>query len=216
MTAVPILELDRFYFHFKSLLFSGFKASLVVNSDNGEASVTLTAGLGPLNNCKVVRKKKRSPSYLRRLDKRRNDRNNVVANEEIAEKVNSSDNVDAAADEFIATTVTETPQFIAEEVITAGETVSDEVTMEIEAVKATSVDGKKQEKTGCDEDTIENDAVEAASSLDVGAEKQERRFWLCIFHGCIDNTTLEDLQCSCCGDECQVVEYDSEVEYEPD
>ena len=60
MTAVPILELDRFYFHFKSLLFSGFTASLVVNSENGDASVTLTAGLGPLNNdCKVVNKTKK-------------------------------------------------------------------------------------------------------------------------------------------------------------
>ena len=76
---------------------------------------------------------------------------------------------------------------------------------------------EKQEKTVRDVDTMEKEAVEAtSSSLNGAAEKQERRFWLCIFHGCIDNTTLEDLQCSCCGDECQVVEYDSEVEYEPD
>ena len=189
MTAVPIIELDRFYFHFKSLLFSGFKASLVVNSDNGEASVTLSAGLGSLNNCKVVKnKKKRSPSYLRRLAKRKNERNDA-ANEETAEKVVTSENVAAATD-------AETPpQSLAEEALNTGE------------------------DTICDDDIIENEAVEATSeeSADKQAEAVEkRRFWLCIYHGCIDNTTLEDLECSCCGIECQVVEYDSEVEYEPD
>ena len=91
MAAVPVFELDQFYFHFKSLLFSGFKASLVVNSENGEASVTLTAGLGPINNCKVVKKnkKKRSPSYFNRLEKRRNDRKNsdvTIQDEAVAEE----------------------------------------------------------------------------------------------------------------------------------
>ena len=100
MTAVPILELDRFYFHFKSLLFSGIKASLVVNSEDGEASITLTAGLGPLNNCKVVKNKDKK--YLRRLEKRRNDRNDAVADEDIAEKVITSENVGAAAEDIIS------------------------------------------------------------------------------------------------------------------
>ena len=91
MAAVPVFELDQFYFHFKSLLFSGIKASLVVNSENGEASVTLTAGLGPINNCKVVKKnkKKRSPSYFNRLEKRRNDRKNsdvTIQDEAVAEE----------------------------------------------------------------------------------------------------------------------------------
>ena len=200
---VAVIELDRLYFHFKSLLFSGFKASLAIEADNGNASVTLTAGLGPVNNCEVVKKKKkqRSPSYLKRLEKRKNARNKLLVadteDEVTAEKVATSEMEDAAAE------VQET------------ETVSDESTVENEAVEATpEVGTEKQEKRDHDED---NEAVEAtSSSLNGAAEKQERRFWLCIFHGCIDNTTLEDLQCSCCGDECQVVEYDSEVEYEPD
>ena len=93
--------------------------------------------------------------------------------------------------------------------------------MENEAEEVMSVDGVgKQNETVCDKNTMKNEAAEA-TSVDSAAVKQEetaekRRFWLCIFHGCIDNTTLEDLECTCCGVECQVVEYDSEVEYEPE
>ena len=67
-------------------------------------------------------------------------------------------------------------------------------------------------------DKEEENTAEKATTYSSVAEKQpetERRYWLCIFHGCIDNTELEDLECSCCGIECQVVEYDSEEEYEP-
>ena len=196
MAAVPIFELDQFYFHFKSLLFSGFKASLVVNSENGEASVTLTAGLGPINNCKVVKKnkKKRSPSYFNRLEKRRNDRkSSEVANQDeaVAEKV-----IVSTDDVATENKVDESPSLSADEAVTV------------------AVDGSSEEMV----DKEEINKAEKATPNSSGAVKQpetERRYWLCIFHGCIDNTELEDLECSCCGIECQVVEYDSEEEYEP-
>ena len=101
---VAVIELDRLYFHFKSLLFSGFKASLAIEAENGDASVTLTAGLGPVNNCEVVkkRKKQRSPSYFKRIEERKNDRNKLVVadteDEVTAEKVATSEMEYAAAE----------------------------------------------------------------------------------------------------------------------
>ena len=132
---------------------------------------------------------------MRRLEKRRNDRNDAVADEDIAEKVITSENVGAAAEDIVSasTSVTETSQSIAEEALNDEEKICDNNEIENEAVEATLVDGAEKQA----------DAVE------------KRRFWLCIHHGCIDNTTLEELECPCCGLECEVVEYDSEEEYEP-
>ena len=68
-----VQELDGFYFHFKHLLFLGYEATLQVNSKNGKASVKLTAEIEAMENCKVV-KRKRSPSYYNRLEKRKKER----------------------------------------------------------------------------------------------------------------------------------------------
>ena len=78
--------------------------TLAIEAENGNASVTLTAVLGPVNNCEVVkkRKKQRSPSYFKRIEKRKNDRNKLVVadteDEVTAEKVATSEMEYAAAE----------------------------------------------------------------------------------------------------------------------
>ena len=75
--AAAVHELDGLYFHFKHLLFSGFKADLQIKSENGNALASLTAEIKLVNDYKVVRKKKkRGPSYFNRLEKRKQARNN--------------------------------------------------------------------------------------------------------------------------------------------
>ena len=73
-------EADSFVLKFKNLWHAGVKATLTFQSDNGEAFVTLKAGLGSLppppnqaGHAHVHRGygRHRSPSYLRRQDRRR-------------------------------------------------------------------------------------------------------------------------------------------------
>ena len=72
MAGVTFEEIDSFVFKYKQLLVNGFKASLDLEAQDGEAFVTLKAGLGCFQNIRppftyadCVRSS-RSPSYYRR------------------------------------------------------------------------------------------------------------------------------------------------------
>ena len=85
------LEPSSFLTKFKHLCSSGYEATLQLKSLNGHASVTLDVKLGfvqvtstaPSVNNSSARKRKRSPSYYRRQELRRNARKspNVKVNE---------------------------------------------------------------------------------------------------------------------------------------
>ena len=72
-------EIESFFMKFKTLLYSGFHATLTMESNMGEAFVCLKAGLGSVNvpsssESKVQpyqKSKHRSPSYRRRQERRR-------------------------------------------------------------------------------------------------------------------------------------------------
>ena len=183
---VAVIELDRLYFHFKSLLFSGFKAS-----------VTLTAGLGQVNNCKVV-KKKRSPSYFKRLEKRKNDRNklsSVVADTEdevTAEKVATSEMEDAAAG-------------VPEQVVVDKQNGGNEA----EQAMQLPIDANYMESTENVVTDVNADAVAPAEKAAIenaeDAEKQpmKRKKWLYCEHGCVIEWRSTET-CNCCtNDSCQ-------------
>ena len=74
--AAAVYELDCLYFHFKHLLFSGYEANLQIKSKDGKAYASLTAELSVVDNCKAVKKQKRSPSYFNRLERRKQARKN--------------------------------------------------------------------------------------------------------------------------------------------
>ena len=232
--AAAVHELDGLYFHFKHLLFSGFKADLQIKSENGNALASLTAEIKLVNDYKVVRKKKkRGPSYFNRLEKRKQARNNSCQGN-TAEKATPDDNDainkidDRNTEEAVSAFDVETTNVTRNFHPTAEEVVMDEGNVAAEEAQIVNVAEEANDNAdeavsiavdGSSEDMVESNKAEKATPKSCGAEKQpetERRYWLCIFHGCIDNTELEDLECSCCGVECQVVEYDSQEEYEPD
>ena len=75
-------EIESFLTKFKSLLYSGYNATLTLESKKGEAFICLKAGLGPVSipsssDCKAQTSQKlkplkhRSPSYRRRQERRR-------------------------------------------------------------------------------------------------------------------------------------------------
>ena len=73
-------ELDSFLSKFKHLQFAGIEATLTVESKNGEAFVTLKAGLGhlqppvgfpPPHGYGVPRRVHRGPAYFRRQERRK-------------------------------------------------------------------------------------------------------------------------------------------------
>ena len=70
--AAAVHELDGLYFHFKHLLFSGYDANLEIKSKDGKAYVSLSA---ELNVVEDNFKQKRSPSYYKRLERRKQERN---------------------------------------------------------------------------------------------------------------------------------------------
>ena len=79
------IEIDSFVMKFKFLLNNGFKASLNVEAQDGEAYITLKAGLGRIQHLKSAPSfsyadcvKQRSPSYYRRQDRRRQSRQNMT------------------------------------------------------------------------------------------------------------------------------------------
>ena len=70
-------EIDSFYVKFKALFVAGFKATLTIEAEEGEAFITLKAGVGKITNkFNATRNQsrpcsRRSPSYFRRQIKRR-------------------------------------------------------------------------------------------------------------------------------------------------
>ena len=92
--ASTIGEIESFTLKFKNLLAHGFKASLLFEAENYGASVTLKAGLSlmqvapPLhissptrqdtNESHVHNRKPRTPSYYRRQERRKYERNEVL------------------------------------------------------------------------------------------------------------------------------------------
>ena len=79
-------ELHSFVAKFKFLCHAGLQATLKVEADNGEASVTLTAGLGPIAppppiNCHGPSRYYRGPSYQRRQARRKAAREAAAAQE---------------------------------------------------------------------------------------------------------------------------------------
>ena len=65
-------EVDSFVAKFKHLWYAGIKASLKIEAENGEASVVLTAGLGPLPPPpQGQRVRQRGPAYARRQERRK-------------------------------------------------------------------------------------------------------------------------------------------------
>ena len=105
--AVTLIEIDSFTSKFKALLANGFQATLTLEAVEGEAFVTLRAGLGkkvwptvagtPVPKQDLI-KRPRSPSYYRRQEKRKLDRQQIimaeaeVADAEVAAAKNSADN----------------------------------------------------------------------------------------------------------------------------
>ena len=98
-------ELDSFYLKFKGLLHAGWKATLTLEAVNGEAFVSLKAGLGFINGSSFSqssdsdeeqhpsnKKKKRNRSYKRRQEKRKTNRiQGQESKHSVAEKVTMED-----------------------------------------------------------------------------------------------------------------------------
>ena len=219
---------------------SGNQATLHVECRNGKAFLRMETVLGqpsaqhynPCSNSPSYSKKprKKSNGKIRSDNERAAAHNAKMAKNNIADAAleSSEQSVSAvpALSEETNTTASDTvesdlhsledsPNDVASASLTTKETIPESGIRDM--LEITLV-GDTRKVVECDNNVIENEAVEATLA-DV-AEKQaeaveKRRFWLCIHHGCIDNTTLEELECSCCGLECEVVEYDSEEEYEP-
>ena len=176
-----VQELDGFYFHFKHLLFYGHEASLQINSLNGKATVTLTAGFKAMNNCKVA-KKQRSPSYYNRLERRKKERKEKA--EEASEESNN-----------------ETEEM---------ETVTDMSQNEVAAAEAATV-CEENVAVEAQAENVAEEAKELVVEANTGqvdvAEKQRKKMkWFCNVHGCMVEHRKE-AECSCCGDRCEGVAY---------
>ena len=68
-------EVDSFVTKFKHLCHTGFRATLTIEAENGEASVVLKSGLGPIQPLNVLRhhgqpSRRRGPAYERRQERR--------------------------------------------------------------------------------------------------------------------------------------------------
>ena len=96
-------QVDSFVTKFKHLCHAGFKATLTITSSDGEASVVLTAGLGPIPPTQLqhdlrnhVQPRPRGPAYQRRQARRQAAR---TAEQASAEQASAEcDDVQAAAE----------------------------------------------------------------------------------------------------------------------
>ena len=188
-------ELDGFFFHFKHLLFSGYEASLKINSKDGKASVNLTADLDAMNNCKVIKKKQRSPSYYNRLERRKKERKDraVKASEASNSQLFVNDEMEAVISNEI--TAAETLENSSEEIAT------------VEAVEENGAEQAEEEVAAEASSSAENENV---------AEMQQKKLmkWICDVHGCVV-LHRQETKCSCCGDGCVGEAYDcSDNEYQ--
>ena len=87
-------EIDSFVFKFKQLLANGIKASLTLEADRSDATVTLRAGFG-LSSCQnhgygSSTPRKRNQSYIRRQERRKQVRQNRNVRAEQAQSFASS------------------------------------------------------------------------------------------------------------------------------
>ena len=101
-------EIDSFVFKFKNLQYAGLKASLTLETENGESFVTLKANLGYLHpppnkyHCyNAGPPVNRPPSYFRRQERLKAAR--VVAGEESIQAEQAQDNIQANVIEEIST-----------------------------------------------------------------------------------------------------------------
>ena len=100
------IELDSFIAKFRYLCCAGFKSSLTISSENGQACVLFDVNLGALPvpvNLPPPRycKQPRSPSYFRRQEKRRQERSNgkgeeAISISKVAETVANDDSAENA------------------------------------------------------------------------------------------------------------------------
>ena len=225
-------EINSFILKFNQLWCNGFDAHLDMEAHAGNAWIGLRLNLGKRRfPFPSTHRKAPSPSRLRRRERRAAAREDVTENvtpttndDEVTEKANESlDNNDETEEvsvlEIRKNSEVAKVEAVAEEVMVSKNEVA--TADKIGEGPFTAEKAVDMSVNSFSEDVVvmEENTAEKATTYSSVAEKQpetERRYWLCIFHGCIDNTELEDLECSCCGIECQVVEYDSEVEYEPD
>ena len=150
-----VRELDSLYFHYKHLLFSGCKAALKLNCENGRASVALTTELDVMNNYDVVKKQKqRSPSYFRRLIRRKEERN--LANQRDQEAAKAT-NLNATNSSSFVTPAEEAEDYISES--------SCESSMDA-SVSA--------EKAGSDDDELQKAADSSMNEVDAVIAKDWR------------------------------------------
>ena len=112
--AAMSMEIESFILKFKSLLAHGVKASLLLEAENYESFVTLKAKLGskcvfpsPLNNNTLnnqtyhapqyfTHKKPRTPSYYRRQERRKSERQHATLNIHEKNSVTESNEVESA------------------------------------------------------------------------------------------------------------------------
>ena len=144
-----------------------------------------------MNNYDVVKKQKqRSPSYFRRLDRRKEERNLANQRDEEAAKAT---NLNATNSSSSVTPAEEAEDYISEN--------SCESSMDA-SVSA--------EKAGSDDDKLQKAADSSRNGVDAEKQSEERR-WLCILHGCIGEefSSYVEIECDCCGVDtgCQVVVY---------
>ena len=195
--------------------------SLAIEAENGNASVTLTAGLGPVNNCEVVkkRKKQRSPSYFKRIEKRKNDRNKLVLadteDEVTAEKVATSEMEDAAA-EALKQVNKQNDANEAEQAVCLSVDASYMKSTE-NVVTAVNADAVAPAVKAVSENVVGEETADQTQQKIAEKQSDERR-WLCVLHGCIGEefSSYEEIKCDCCGVDtgCQVVVYNSDEEYD--
>ena len=94
-------ELDSFYVKFKSLWQAGSKACLSIETENGEAFVSLKVSIGrnpstfPSGCSSPLRK--RSPVYYRRQKRRKESRNSIVNESSQTEQILTAEEVDDIA-----------------------------------------------------------------------------------------------------------------------
>ena len=111
---VTMIEIDSFTSKFKHLLGNGYKATLTFEAIDGEAFVTLKAGLrsdcplrlAPSQNCETQNfcsLKQRSPSYYRRQERRKLSNQNKCAAKAPVVAVNETEEYDAVKSDEVST-----------------------------------------------------------------------------------------------------------------
>ena len=210
-------EINSFLTKFKQLCSDGFNASLQFRSENGNAIVSFKVDLGKLCLPPISQpvRRRRSPAYYRRQDKRREARKEAG---EAASKDNVIQDIDKTVEvrepSTASTSVTDTDAV-------------EKHSSEIAAVEVVPIELKPTTEDNAEKAMVKSvgeiGAVQAAKDQTqerVAEKLSDKRKWLCLSHGCLG----EDLdivmktysgECDCCGDQCTVVAYNSEEEYEP-